>query len=182
MRFQVPQFVDIEDKIIGPLTLKQFLMYVVAVMVLTPVYMLADLGLLITIAIPVLGVAALFAHAKFYGQSFAAILMGGLSYIMGEKLFLWRRVSSAKFMRIGGGEYDLDTASVAQELPESSLKNIERMLNTQGNIIGEDASDPLTDEEEIFEAGKMQNQESRIKNQEKSDKPKGGNSQSDNMD
>jgi hypothetical protein len=103
MRFQVPQFVDIQDKIIGPLTLRQFLYYVVAVMFLTPVYMFSDLGLLITIAIPVLGVAALFAHGKFYGQSFGAILMSGLSYLMGDKMFLWRRTSSSKFMKIGGG-------------------------------------------------------------------------------
>jgi hypothetical protein len=52
----------------------------------------------------------------------------------------------------------LDTASATQELPESSLKSIERMLNTQGNIIGEDATDPMTDEEEIFEAGRGQGQ------------------------
>ncbi len=168
MRFQVPQFVDIQDKIIGPLTLKQFLYYVFAVMALTPVYMLADLGLLITIAIPVLGVAALFAHVKFYGQTFAAILMSGISYVMGDKMFLWRRTSSAKFMRVGGGEYDVDTVSVSQELPGSSLKNIERMLNTQGNIIGEDASDPLTDEEEIFEAGRGESQRSKVKSQKNS--------------
>ncbi|GAH87221.1 unnamed protein product, partial [marine sediment metagenome] len=33
MQFQVPQYIDIEDKVIGPFTIKQFLYIVVAAVV-----------------------------------------------------------------------------------------------------------------------------------------------------
>ena len=62
MRFQVPQFIDVEDKIFGPFTLKQFIymaggasVAVVAVVFLGPFF-----GLVISLPIVVLAAALAF--------------------------------------------------------------------------------------------------------------------------
>ncbi len=146
MRYQVPQFIDIQDRIIGPLTLKQFLYYVVAALLLLPVYLLSDLGLFLSFAIPVLGITALFAHVHWRGQTFASLLLHGLHYFTGERLYIWRRMAESKEMPIAGGEYE----EFVENLPPtaSALDAIAQTLNTQGNIIAQDAADPLVEEGE----------------------------------
>lgn len=142
MRFQVPQFVDIEDKIIGPFTLKQFLMYVVAAMLLVPVYIYSDLSLFITIALPILGIAAVFAHLKIYGRSFSQVTFSAISYATKGQLYVWRRLK-APILKIVDEEWDGARASVAATRESSSLSSIAQSLETTGNVSKQDADDPL---------------------------------------
>lgn len=141
MRYQVPQFVDIEDKIIGPLTLKQFLIYVVTIMILVPVYLAADMSLFITITVPVLGVAALFAHFKLHGRSLFAIVGHAGAFMLRGQLFLWRRVSGEAGLRVEGVELE-EFASLGPE-GIASLSDRARALETVGNIVNEDVDDPM---------------------------------------
>src|SRR3989344_1764213 len=145
MRFQVPQFIDIEDKIVGPFTLKQFITYVVAIMFLVTVYIYSDLSLFITIAIPVLGIAAVFAHMKIYGKSFGMVVVSGVSYALKGQMYIWRRQKDKPF-RIIDPEWDM-TANRQQnpDLVEKphSLDAIAQSLETTGNVSTEDIPDPL---------------------------------------
>lgn len=142
MRFQVPQFVDIEDKIIGPFTLKQFLTYVVAAMLLVPVYIYSDLSLFITISLPVLGIAAVFAHLKIYGRSFSQVTFSAFSYVLKGQLYVWRRKKD-KPLKIIDEEWDGVRASAAADRESSSLSSIAQSLETTGNVSKQDAEDPL---------------------------------------
>lgn len=145
MRYQVPQFIDIKDRVIGPLTLKQFFYYMVVGILLVPVYLLADVGLFITIAIPMLGVAALFAHVRWQGQSFISLLSHGLQYFTGKRMYVWRRTAGTGAINITGSEYKEFTE--LEPLSVSALGAIAQTLNTQGNVIAQDAADPLVEEE-----------------------------------
>ena len=91
MRFEVPQFIDIEDKIFGPLTFKQFI-YVAgggglcfAIYKILPIYF----------AIPVMLAIALLAWAlafyKLNNQPFIKIGQAFLGYITKNKLYVWKR-------------------------------------------------------------------------------------------
>ena len=142
MRFQVPQFTDIEDKIIGPFTLKQFIMYIVAVMLLVPVYIYSDLSLFITIALPTIGVAAVFAHVKIYGKSFGSVIIAAVSYASKGQLYIWRRQKVSAF-KIVDDEWDAVRTTAAAERSSSSLDAIAQSLDTKGNISTEDIEDPL---------------------------------------
>lgn len=142
MRFQVPQFVDIQDKIIGPFTIHQFLMYVVAVMLLIPIYLYSDLSLFITIAIPVFGVAAVFAHLKIYGRTFTQVTVAAISYVSKGQLYVWRRLKTPA-LKIVDEEWDAARASAAADHPSASLSSVAQSLETTGNISKEDLEDPL---------------------------------------
>jgi len=143
MRFQVPQYVDIEDKIIGPLTLKQFAFYMIAAMVLGILYVMVDLGLLIIMALPIVGLAVLFAHGKFYGQSFGALVMSSFGFFTGTRLYIWRRADGGKALLVSGEEY----AAEEDEYSAQSIDAINQALNTEGNVVAVDAADPLLEEE-----------------------------------
>lgn len=143
MRYQVPQFVDIEDKIIGPLTLKQFLIYVVTVMLLVPVYLASDMSLFITVAIPIVGIGALFAHFKLHGRSLFAIISHAAAFMLRGQLFLWRRNGSEQSLVVKGA--DVETAADLGGLSMASLSDRARALETVGNIVNEDVEDPIAE-------------------------------------
>ncbi len=91
MEYQVPQFIEVEDKIIGPLTLKQFI-YLAGAAGLCVVF-IAYLPIVVALllAAPVAGLAVALAFYKVNGKPFIEVLEAGFNYYAGGKLFLWKR-------------------------------------------------------------------------------------------
>ncbi len=91
MKFEVPQFIDVEDKIFGPLTFRQF------------VYLAGGLGLSLVLwffvpkllAIPligaVVGFAATLAFYKHNNKPFVFLLESAVRYAMSGKLYIWKK-------------------------------------------------------------------------------------------
>lgn len=143
MRYQVPQFVDIEDKIVGPLTLKQFLIYFCTVLALIPVYLFSDLSLFITLALPVMGAAAAFAHFKPGGKSLFVFVMNAAQFTLAPKLWKWRRSEKLKLLPVRGMELDVPAPETIPGLP--SLQQKAQAIETQGNVSQTDEEDPLAE-------------------------------------
>ena len=148
MRFQVPQFVDIEDKIIGPLTLKQFIFYLIAGLFLVPIWVLFNVGTFVILAVPIVGIAALFAHVHFAGMNFIQLLYNGFMFFLGTRLYIWSRGSKTKEMRVYGVEYDAVILGEGGGAT-TSLTSKADALNTEGNVSEDDIPDPLLEEEEV---------------------------------
>lgn len=147
MRYQVPQFVDIEDKIIGPFTLKQFLIYVVAVMALVPVYLASDLSLFMTIALPVVGIAAAFAHVKVANKSLAATIYNGFTFLTGGQLFLWRRTAKRKFLTVRDEAWAEGSPTENEEVRSTPLAYKAQLLQTEGNTVKTEEIEDILDTE-----------------------------------
>ena len=69
-QFTVPQFIDVENKIIGPLTTRQFLIILAAAIIIGISYKLFDFSLFLTVAIVVFLIAVLFSFVKINGRPF----------------------------------------------------------------------------------------------------------------
>jgi len=91
MKFEVPQFIEVEDKIIGPLTLKQFLYIGAGAGLLFPLWFFLKLGLFIAIAIPVGLFCSVLAFYKVNGQPFISFLGSFIKYLRKPRLYLWRK-------------------------------------------------------------------------------------------
>ena len=96
MQFQVPQFIEVEDKIFGPLTFKQFV-YVAGGLgacylfwKILPVFISAPL-IVMTLAL-----AAVLAFFKFNGRPFITGLEHGFYFLLRSKLYLWRNDESGR--------------------------------------------------------------------------------------
>ncbi|HXK37784.1 MAG TPA: PrgI family protein [Candidatus Paceibacterota bacterium] len=91
MQFQVPQFIDIEDKIVGPLTLKQFL-YIAGTVALAYVAYTAipvsAIGVLV--AIGLLSFGGLLAFYKYNNRPFINIVAAAFFYYIRPRLYIWR--------------------------------------------------------------------------------------------
>ncbi|MGB4076337.1 MAG: PrgI family protein [Minisyncoccia bacterium] len=91
MEYQVPQFIEVEDKIIGPLTLRQFI-YVGGGAGLVAIFLLLlPLVIAVVLAIPVAALAAALAFYKVNGKPFIEILEFGLYYFLSRRLYLWKK-------------------------------------------------------------------------------------------
>lgn len=146
MRFQVPQFVDIEDKVIGPFTIRQFMYYFAGVLVLIPIFLLSDLSLFITLAIPIIGLAALFAHFKLNGMTLVQVIMNAVGFYTRPQMWMWRRVSGAKPLRVSGEDIVMEMVQVGADAELSpSLQDRASRLEAEGKIVNEDEQDPLGD-------------------------------------
>ncbi len=91
MQFKVPQFLDIEDKIFGPFTFREFVYLAGGAGLCFVLYKL--LGLFLG-AIPILIVAGFSLALTFYrpnNKPFVFMLEAGAKYLTQDKLYIWKR-------------------------------------------------------------------------------------------
>ena len=93
MRFQVPQFIEVEDKIFGPLTFKQFIYTGGGVGVCVILFILLPRFIAILLSLPVLLFAAGLAFYKINGKPFVAIVEAFVKYTLTNKLYIWKKES-----------------------------------------------------------------------------------------
>jgi len=91
MQFKVPQFIELEDKIVGPLTIKQFLYLAGSAGLLFFVWIFFTLVAFIIIAIPVIIIAVVFAFYKPHGRPFITLVGSFIKYLTKPRLYLWKR-------------------------------------------------------------------------------------------
>lgn len=91
MQFVVPQFIDVEDKIFGPITTRQFLILLIAGIMIFLAYRLADFALFVTTLSIVGGLALLFAFVKVNGQTFHYFLLNILQSVRRPSLRIWNK-------------------------------------------------------------------------------------------
>lgn len=138
--FQVPQFIEVEDKIFGPLTFRQFI-YVVGgagasfmLWVYLPYHWLA----IIFIA-PIMVLALLLAFYKVNNRSFILILEAAFRYTVTHKLYLWQHndpkqegkapTASDKFAALGQ-----ERALNIPKLSGSKLKDLSWSLDVREKV------------------------------------------------
>ncbi len=91
MEYQVPQFIEVEDKIFGPFTLKQFI-YVAGGVGLCAIFLLYfPLIVGIILAAPVAALTAALAFYKVNNKPFVEIMEAAFNYYIGDRLYLWKK-------------------------------------------------------------------------------------------
>ncbi len=91
MRFEVPQFIEIEDKIVGPLTWKQFVYVAGGVGVNLIILLNLPFVFFIFIGLPFGILAASLAFHRINNRPFSIFLESFLNYTTKKKLYLWRK-------------------------------------------------------------------------------------------
>ena len=88
-QFVVPQFIDVEDKIIGPITVRQFVIGIVFMMLTFLAYKLADTALFIIEAVTFFALWILIAFIKINGQASYAFVLNLIQTLTKPGLRLW---------------------------------------------------------------------------------------------
>lgn len=89
MQFQVPQFIEVEDKIFGPLTFKQFVYVMGGLGAAYLLWRALPLWLAAPLILGIGGLSAALAFLQWNGRPFIVALENSFYYIIRSKLYLW---------------------------------------------------------------------------------------------
>lgn len=128
-QFQVPQFIDVEDKILGSITMRQFFIMLIPFGIGILCYFIFKFLVAIIIAVPVTIIAALFAFYKPYGMRFSRFFSAFLTYNLKPKMYIWKRaeVSHVVFT-------DKDGAAKQKGTLEERRARAQGLKNIKGDV------------------------------------------------
>jgi len=87
MQFQVPQFIETEDKIVGPFTLKQFLYVALAGIVGFILFFILQLWLWFVIVLILVAVSSSLAFVKINGRPMSIFIQAAFKYIWSPRIY-----------------------------------------------------------------------------------------------
>jgi len=97
VRFQLPQFIETETKIIGPFTLQQFLWIAGGVALIFLFYTLIKGVLFFFLAIPVAVIFGALAFVKIDGVPLIVYASYGISYFTNPKKYVFKKDEQDQF-------------------------------------------------------------------------------------
>ncbi len=134
MRYQVPQFIEFDSKIIGPFTFKQFIYLLGGLGGTYIIYKIFGLfpGILLMIILWTL--TGSLAFVKINNKDFIDVLAAGFSYITKSKLYIWKKIN--KPIKAEDKESDTSVADsfLAPSLSQSKLRDLAWSLDVNKNI------------------------------------------------
>ena len=137
MLFQVPQFIEIEDKIFGPLTFKQFLYVGGGVGMLVTFYILLPFVIFLIFGIPIAVFSSALAFYRINDKPFIYTLEAAIKYFKNAKLYIWKK--SKKEIKQKKETIDINARGII-DLPKmekhstSKLKNIAWSLDVEESL------------------------------------------------
>lgn len=90
-QFIVPQFLDVEGKIIGPLTVRQFLIFLVGAGLIFIVFKLASFWMAAIEGLLIFALTGVFAFLKINGRPFHYFLLNMLQTLRRPTLKVWNK-------------------------------------------------------------------------------------------
>lgn len=134
MQYKVPQKIDLEDKIIGPLTLVQF-MYLMAGGMIFYIAMNISTATLILIGLPVAVLALALAFLKIQDQPFSRFLLAMIMYVVRPKERFWQkdlaREQFSSEVSTFKKEEKKEEKFEARKVEKSQLEELARALDTK---------------------------------------------------
>lgn len=119
MRFEVPQFIEIEDKIFGPLTWKQFIYVAGGAGVATVLFFFTPFLIFLILGLPVAAFTFILSFYPVNNRPFSLFLEAAVKYLKGTKLYLWRKKGSGVY-----GKEPLEDSGAAAYMPPVDAGNI----------------------------------------------------------
>lgn len=134
--FVVPQFIDVEAKIIGPITLRQFVISLIGGFGVVIAYKFFDTGLFIISLLVIGGIVFLFGFFKVNGRAFHLFLLSVLQTIKRPGIRVWRPSPNAQVKNLAStgeiGNMDELQKKSGQPLNKSRLQELSLVVDTGG--------------------------------------------------
>lgn len=139
MKYQVPQFIEIEDKLIGPLTLKQFIYLAGGAGMSFMAYSFLNIFLAVPVIAGVVALALALAFYKVNNRNFIELLEAMFNFYTKNRLYIWKKEPK----KIEPKKIQAQTPNqvYVPKLSESKLKDLAWSLDINENV------NPLTSQE-----------------------------------
>lgn len=125
MKYNVPQFIDVEDKIFGPLTFRQFIYLVGGGGLAFLAYKLVPGFFGFLAALPFVAIAVALAFVKINEKPFINIVESAFTYAFNDKLYVWKHENAPKKKEpLNQSEVDAVRENYLPKISESKIHDI----------------------------------------------------------
>ncbi len=134
-QFVVPQFIDVEDKIFGPITTRQFVILLTAAITVFFAFRYGDFALFLVVLVLVGGLALLFAFVRVNGQAFHYFLLNIIQTFRKSRLRVWRKeysVDELNYLRRRFEDIEVSAMPTAPPVRRARIQNLALLVNTGG--------------------------------------------------
>ncbi|PKM91084.1 hypothetical protein CVU82_03445 [Candidatus Falkowbacteria bacterium HGW-Falkowbacteria-1] len=145
-QFTVPQFIDVEPKIIGPITARQFLIFLGAALFMFLAFKTLDFTGFVLVSVFIFAVSGTFAFLKINGRPFHYFILNLVQTFKKPGLRVWNHKDSGVENK-EEKEFKYENI-VTQEkyLNQAKLSKLSLVVDTKGRYKGEDSDKLVSDE------------------------------------
>ncbi|HTK60231.1 MAG TPA: PrgI family protein [Candidatus Baltobacteraceae bacterium] len=140
-QFVVPQFIDVEDKILGPITTRQFAILMITALVMFIIYKILYIWYAVAVDVVLLGSALVVAFVRINGQPFHYFLLNFIQTFRRPNVRVWNKdLTDAEIIALAKVEIPPPPPpKVYKEAPTTSrLSELALVVNTGGVYHPED--------------------------------------------
>jgi len=142
-QFVVPQLIDVEDKIFGPITTRQFLILMVTGMICFLGWRFGDTATFITILAIFGGSGVVLAFVRVNGQPFHFFLLNIFQTIRKPGTRIWYKdytKADLNFFRKMGPEEEAEALPMKKPVRRARIRDLSLVVNTGGFYAAEEES------------------------------------------
>ncbi len=140
-QFVVPQFIDIENRIIGPITVRQFLIMLVAGLFIFICYKLSNFTSFIIETVIIVVVFSLIAFFKVNGQPVHYFVLNFIQTLIRPRLRIWQKIINREEIEYKIKQPVQETKilpSRKQMISSTRLEELALIIDTGGVYQGEE--------------------------------------------
>ena len=128
----VPQYIDVEDKVAGPLTWKHIGWFFGGGAILLFAFVTLDNTTFIIAAIPIALMTAALAFYKPSGVPLVQFIGYGFSFLFRPKMYVWQREMNNSVQKRKKKDLHIETTSTKKQLTVEDMHAIAQTLDTHG--------------------------------------------------
>jgi len=140
-QYVVPQFIDVEDKIFGPITTRQFIILLTGGLLLFVAFKLADTTLFIFFLAIIGSLTLTLAFVKINGQAFHYFVLNIIQTLRRPSMRIWNKVFTKAELQEALESGKFEVVEAVAEVPRLSynrIRDLSLIVNTGGYYKPED--------------------------------------------
>ena len=148
MQFQVPQFIDKEDSVVGPLTLRQFIFIAAAGGIAAILFFILPMGIWIIFFLIIAIMTISLAFIKINGRAFLNILTSAFNFYWKPQIYIWQTEDSRLVRKEDHPTLGVTIQNIAEGISlHKTWNNIQSGIRTKIPT-----SKPVTEKYQVFRA------------------------------
>lgn len=152
MQFQIPQFIETEDKIVGPLTIRQFIYVAAAGGIVFLLYFMVQTWLFAILSVLILGLGGALAFIKIGSRPLIHILLSAFNFYWNPQTYVWQP-EHPEVSKTEQAMKPLEAPGISLEsiVGGLALRNVWQNLQTGSKVSNQQFFGKLQDRYEIFQ-------------------------------
>jgi len=124
MQFKIPQFLERQPLIIGPLAFKQSLYFGIAILILVLIHSVAPFLVFLICAIVLISMAFGLAFVKIEGVPLPEVITQSFGFALSPKIYLWEKKESLRPIKFKAQKQKQEKREPLKVTPKSILKEL----------------------------------------------------------